>query len=57
MAEYTVPVRIALDKEQEKDVIGRIESIQAKLKEAKSLADELASFLSELTFSVNVETD
>lgn len=57
MDEYTVPVKISLNKEQEKDVMDRIENIQAKLKEAKSLADELASFLSEIKFSVNVKAD
>ena len=57
MAEYTIPVKIEIDKEKEADVLASIERIQVKLKEAKSLADELASSLSALTVSVNVKTD
>lgn len=57
MSEYSKPVHIKLNSEEEKEVLTRIQSIQDKLKEAKSLADELASSLSTLTISVTVEAD
>lgn len=57
MADYSIPVHLKLNSEEEKEVLTRIQSIQDRLKEAKSLADELASFLSALTISVDVEAD
>ena len=57
MTDYSIPVHVKLNSEEEKEVLAKIQSIQEKIKEAKSLADELASSLLALTISVNVEAD
>ena len=57
MEESHVRVHLEMDEEKERDVLTRIQTVQEKLKEAKSLADELASLLSALKVSVNVESN
>ncbi|MBR6029178.1 MAG: hypothetical protein IKP40_08800 [Clostridia bacterium] len=52
-----VTVYLEMDEERERAVLDRIQRLQDKLKEAKSLADELASSLSELKASVNIKAD
>ena len=54
MAEYTVPVEIEIDKEEEKHVLELAETINEKLKETLSLAGELVSVLTKLDVSFAV---